>query len=146
MDVNSKYVEILNKMNEKIKSEEITDLELEVKIEKTNDEENIKSEFFEKTNYSEPIPIIGEKRKNQEISNLENKNKKIKEEFVLFTELYDEQIPGDKPENEKITEKFVVFEKLDNQQEVKQEIEEIEEIGLTVICIIYIFTSIGTGP
>ena len=33
-----------------------------------------------------PSQIIGEKRKNQEISNLENENKKIKQEFVVFEE------------------------------------------------------------
>ena len=139
MEVYSDQVEVLKKKDEKIKSEEITDLELEVKIEETNGEEKIKSEFFEERNYSEPIQIIGEKRKNREISNLKHKNKKLKEEFDLFEELDDKQALQDKQENEKIKAEFVVFEKLDNEHEFKQEPQEIEEISLTVI---YIFTSI----
>ena len=82
MDLNSDYAEILKKIDEDLDSDEkITDLGLEIKI-----EENIKIEIIEKTNNSEPHQIIGEKRKNNEISTLENEHKKIKEEFVVFEE------------------------------------------------------------
>ena len=55
---------------------------LELKIEKLDEEGFIKTEVFQDF---QPIQIIGEKRKNKEISNLENK--KIKEEFVVFEEI-----------------------------------------------------------
>jgi hypothetical protein len=54
--------------------EEVLDSEL--KIEKLDEEGFIKTEVFQDF---QPIQIIGEKRKNKEISNLENK--KIKEDF-----------------------------------------------------------------
>ena len=85
MDVNSDHIEIVQKIDEKVKSE-ITDLELEVKIEKTDETGKIKIEVFEEENNSEALQIIGEKRKSQERSDLENENKKIKEEFVIFEE------------------------------------------------------------
>jgi hypothetical protein len=137
MEGNSDKVKILKKMDE----QEITDLEVEVKKEKMDETRNIKTEVFEQTNYSEPLQIIGEKRKNQEILNLENK--KIKEEIVLFEELDDKQSRQDKPENRKIKEEFVVFRKLNDQQEIKQEPQEIEEINLKVIRIIYILPQLG---
>ena len=62
--------------------DEITDLELKIEI--SSETENIKSEVFEEKNNSEPLQVIGEKRKNDESSNLENK--KLKEEFVVFEE------------------------------------------------------------
>jgi protein tyrosine/serine phosphatase len=65
--------------------EEIPDLELVIKIEKVDDEKNIKTEFSEQKNNFKPLQIIGEKRKNQEISNLDDK--KIKEEVGVFEEL-----------------------------------------------------------
>ena len=128
MEVNSYQGEIIERTDEEVYSgEEMTDLEVEVKIEKTGAEGNIKSEVFEEKNYSEPIQIIGEKRKNQEISH--SQNKKIKEELVLFEELDDKQARQDKQENREIKEEFVVFEELDDQQEIKQEPQEIEEIN-----------------
>jgi hypothetical protein len=79
MDVNSDYVEILEKMDEQIKSyEKITDLELEVKLEKP-DEENIKTEVFDENKSSQLSINIGEKQNNQDRS---NENKKIKIEFA----------------------------------------------------------------
>ena len=82
MDFNSDHAEILEKIDEDLDSDEKkADLGLEIKI-----EENIKIEVIEKTNNSEPHQIIGEKRKNDEISTLENEHKKIKEEFVVFEE------------------------------------------------------------
>ena len=105
MEVNSDHVENFENMDEKIKfDDEITDLEHEVKIEKTDETGKIKAEFFEDANNSEPLQIIGEKRKNRERSNLEIENKKIKEEFV-------------------------VYEELDEKQELKPEPQEIEEIN-----------------
>ena len=74
MDLNSDQAEM---------SEKIIDLDLEIKIE---EKVNIKTEVIEETNNSERHQIIGEKRKNQERSNSENENKKIKEEFVVFEE------------------------------------------------------------
>ena len=99
--------ENFEKMDKEIKSdEEITDLELEIKIEKPDDKGNIKIEVFEETNNSEPHQIIGEKRHfNEEKSNLENK--KIKEEFVEFEEL------DYKKEPQKITD--ILFDDLNNQ-------------------------------
>ena len=81
MDVNSDFVGIFEKMDEKVKSdEEIIDLELEVKIEKPDATGNIKTEVFkEKRKFELPI-IIGEKRNNQE-----KLNKKIKIEFAENT-------------------------------------------------------------
>jgi hypothetical protein len=64
----------------------MTDFELEVKIEKRDEKGDIKTEVFEENN-SASFQIIGEKRKNTERSYLENENKKIKEEFVIFEEL-----------------------------------------------------------
>ena len=64
----------------------IRDLELEIKIEKLDQKGNVKTKIFEEKNIPEPHQIIGEKRKNQEISNFQNENKKIKEEFVVFEE------------------------------------------------------------
>ena len=88
MEVNPNQVEYFEKMDDEIKSEEeITDLELDVKIENL-EKGNIKTEFFEEKQYYESFQIIGEKRKNQEISNLENK--KIKEELIVFEELDDQ--------------------------------------------------------
>jgi hypothetical protein len=69
--------------------------ELEVKIENPDEVGNIKTEVFEEKNYFEPLQIIGEKRKNTESSNLENK--KIKEEFEL-EKLSDRQEPQDTKE------------------------------------------------
>jgi hypothetical protein len=80
MGINSDHVEILEIMDRELKSE-ITDLELEVKIEKLDEERNIKTVVFEETNNFEPLRIIREKRKNQEISNSEIESKKFKEEF-----------------------------------------------------------------
>jgi hypothetical protein len=93
MEVNSDHVELIERMDEEVYSgEEITDLELGVKIEQHDEIENIKTENFEEKNYSEiKIQIIGEKRKNHEEKNLEIEPKKIKEEFVVFEELDDEQ-------------------------------------------------------
>ena len=94
MEVNSDHVEIFESMNEKIKSDGvITDLELEVKIEETDETGKIKTKVFEETDYSELVQIIGEKRKSQERSNLENEDKKIKEEFVVYEELDNKQEP-----------------------------------------------------
>ena len=107
MNAQADTVEIFEKMDREIKSdEEITDLELEIKIENPHEKVNIKTEVFEETNNSEPIEIIGEKRHfNDEKSNLENK--KIKEEFVAFEELdYKEE-----PDN--ITE--ILLDDLNNQ-------------------------------
>ena len=85
MDLNSDYAEILKKIDEYLDSDEkITDLGLEIKTEIIEEGGNIKAEVFEETNNSEPLLITGEKRKNEDRSNL--KNKKIKEEFVVFVE------------------------------------------------------------
>ena len=91
MNVSSDDVEIFENNYEKIKSdEEITDLELEIKMEKLDEKGNIKTELFEES-VSGDLQIIGEKRKNEEISNLENK--KSKEEFVVFEEQDHKQEP-----------------------------------------------------
>jgi macrodomain Ter protein organizer (MatP/YcbG family) len=94
-------------MDKEIKSdEEITDLELEIKIEKSDEKVNIKTEVTEETINSKLIQIIGEKRHfNVEISNLENK--RIKEEFVVFEEF------DYKKEPQKITD--IIFDDLNNQ-------------------------------
>ena len=76
MDVHLENVDFIEK--EVYAFGDITDLDLEIKIEKLDEERNIKTEVFdEKNNISSQI--IGEKRKNEEISNLENK--KIKQEL-----------------------------------------------------------------
>jgi hypothetical protein len=79
MDVNSENVDFIEKLDKEVYAcGDITDLDLEIKIETLDGERNIKTEVLdEKTN-------IGEKRKNKEKSNLENK--KIKQEFVVFEE------------------------------------------------------------
>ena len=83
MDGNLDHLEIFEKMDEKVyPGEEITDLEIEVKIEKLDETANIKSEVCEETNNSEPLQIIGEKRKNQETSNLEDETKKLKKNLL----------------------------------------------------------------
>jgi hypothetical protein len=84
------YIEIVEKMDGEVKSE-ITDLELEVKIEKSDENEHMKTEVFEKKNNYERFQITGEKRKNQELSDLEIENKKIKEEYVEFEEIDNKQ-------------------------------------------------------
>ena len=76
MDVDSENVDFIEK--EVYACGDITDLDLEIKIEKMDEEKNIKTEVFEEKN-NISSQIIGEKRKNKEISNLENK--KIKQEF-----------------------------------------------------------------
>ena len=86
MDIDSDQVETVRKIEEVKSDEEITDLELNVKIEKSGEKGSIKTEVFEEKNYLEPLQIIGEKRKNQEKSNLENETKK-KEEYGLFEDL-----------------------------------------------------------
>jgi midasin (ATPase involved in ribosome maturation) len=87
MDVSSDHVKVVEKMYTEVKSdEELIDFELEVKQEKSDEKGNIKTEVFEKENYPEPFQIIGEKRKNQERSDLKNENKKVKEKFVVFEE------------------------------------------------------------
>ena len=82
---NVDFIENTNKENytDNPLKEEMTDLDLEVKIEKLDEEKNIKTEVFDETNIM-PSQFIGEKRKNKEKSNLENK--KIKQEFVVFEE------------------------------------------------------------
>ena len=69
---------------------DITDLDLEIKTEKFDEERNIKTEVFEEKN-TMSFQIIGEKRKNEEISNSNNANKKIKEEIVVFEEIDEPQ-------------------------------------------------------
>ena len=76
MEVTLDDVEISERMDEEVNSgEKITDLELEIKIEKI---ETIKTEIFKAKNKFESFEIIGDKRKNQETSNLEDENKKLK--------------------------------------------------------------------
>ena len=92
MNVNSAQIEKLEKMDEEFEpEEEITDLDLEVKIEESDENRYIKTEVSDEINNSEQI--IGEKRKNKEKPNLENENKRVKEEFVLFEEIDDKQEP-----------------------------------------------------
>ena len=94
MEGNSDHVENFENSDEKIKfDKEVTDLEFEVKIEKTDENGKIKTEFFEEATNSEPLQIIGEKRRNKERSNLEIENKKIKEEFVVCEELDEKKEP-----------------------------------------------------
>ena len=100
MEVYSDHVENFENISEKVKSDEkITDLDLEIKIEKPDIKENIKAEYFGEENNSESLQIIGEKRKNNQKSNLEVVNKKIKEEFVVFEELDNKKEPRDIEEN-----------------------------------------------
>ena len=113
MSVNSDQVDIFEKIEEVKCDEEITDLELDVKIEKSDEQGNIKTEVFEENNYSEPFQIIGKKRKNQERSNLENESKKIKEEFVVFEEFDDQQETLVKQEPQEIKE--IYLDDLNNQ-------------------------------
>ena len=90
MDVHLENVDFIEK--EVYAFGDITDLDLEIKTEKFDEERNIKTEVFdEKNNISSQI--IGEKRKNEEISNLEKENKKIKQEFVEFEEKDDNEKP-----------------------------------------------------
>ena len=99
MEVDSDDVRMFKKLYEEVKSdEELTDLELEVKIEKSDETENIKTEVFEEVNNLTPFQIIGEKRKNPERWNVENENKKIKEEFIVFEELDDNHRPQETEE------------------------------------------------
>ena len=100
MKVNSDQIEIFRKIEEVKCDEEITDLELDVKIENSDEQGNIKSEVFEEENQFEHIQTIfnhiqtiGQKRKIQEPSNLKNENKKIKEEFVVFEEIDEKEKP-----------------------------------------------------
>jgi hypothetical protein len=90
MDVKTENVDFIENTNKELK-EEITDLDLEVKIEKLNEEGYIKTEVFQEILFSKPIQIIGEKRKHKEMLNLENK--KIKEEFVVFEEIDEKEKP-----------------------------------------------------
>ena len=90
---NVDFIENTNKENytDNPLKEEMTDLDLEVKIEKLDKEGYIKTEVIQEIVFSKPIQIIGEKRKNEEMSNLENK--KIKEEFVVFEEIDEKEKP-----------------------------------------------------
>jgi hypothetical protein len=91
MEVNSDHFEIIEKTDEEVYSgEEISYPDVEVKTEPHDEIEIINTE---EVNNSEPFQFIGEKRKNQETSNSENENKKIKEEFVVFEELDYKQEP-----------------------------------------------------
>ena len=89
MDVYSENVDFIERRNKEV-YKDITDLDLEVKIEKLDKERNIKTEVFEENKFI-PFQIIEEKRKNKEISNLVNENKKIKQELVLFEEIDDKE-------------------------------------------------------
>ena len=99
MDIDSDQVETVRKIEEVKCDEEITDLELNVKIEKSGEKGSIKTEVFEEKNYLEPLQIIGEKRKHRERANLKNKSRKFKKEFVVLEELDDQQEPNQEPEN-----------------------------------------------
>ena len=84
MDVDSENVDIIEKVDKEVFDfGDITDLDLEIKVEKLDEVRNIKTEFLDEKN-NMPSQFIGEKRKNIEMSNLENK--KIKQEFVVFEE------------------------------------------------------------
>jgi hypothetical protein len=84
MDVNSENVDFIEKLDKEVYTcGDITDLDLEIKIEKLDEEKKVKNEVLEEKN-NMPSQIIGKKRKNKKISNLENK--KIKQEFVVFEE------------------------------------------------------------
>jgi hypothetical protein len=89
MDFNSELFKILEKSDKQMQNDE-TITNFEVIIDKTEENSDIKTEVFEENN-SEPLEIIGEKRKNTERSNLGNGNKKVKEEFVVFEEFDDKQ-------------------------------------------------------
>ena len=96
MDVKTENVDFIKNTNQEDYThhplkEEMTDLDLEVKIEKLDKEEYIKTEVVKEIVFSKPFQIIGEKRKNEEMSNLENK--KIKEEFVVFEEIDEKEKP-----------------------------------------------------
>ena len=100
MGVNSDHVIICEKKDQKIKSdEEIKYLEIEVKIEKLDEIENVKTEVFEETKNSERLQLSGEKRKNKEKYNLEFENKTIKKEFVVFEESDYKQEPQETEKN-----------------------------------------------
>ena len=114
MDSNSDHVENFKNIAEEVKTvKEVTDLGIEVKIENPDGEINFKTESSEEQNDSEPIQVIGEKWKNNEKSNLEIENKKIKEEFVVFEELDHKIELQDKPESQNIRE--INLDDLDNQ-------------------------------
>ena len=104
MSVNSDQVDIFEKIEEVKSDEEITDLELDVKIENSDEQGNIKTEVFEENKF-EHIQTIGKKRKNRERSNFENENKKIKEEFVVFEESDEQRFP--KQEIEEINPNYL---------------------------------------
>ena len=91
MNANSDPVEFLEKMDEEIKSYE----------------GNIKTEVEETNNYEPPQRIREKRHFNEKKSDLENQNKKIKEEFVVFEELDYKQQP------EEINE--IHFDDLNNQ-------------------------------
>jgi hypothetical protein len=96
MDVDSENVDFIEKVDKEVYAcGDITDLDLEIKMEKLDEERNIKTEVFDEKNIM-PSEIIGEKRKNKEILNLENENKKIKQEFVEFEEKNDNEKPQDR--------------------------------------------------
>ena len=100
MDLDSENVDFIEK--EVYACGDITDLDLEIKIEKMDEERNVKTEVFEEKN-NIPSQIIGKKRKNKEISNLENKNKKIKQEFEAkeeSQEIKEMQLEIDESQNE----------------------------------------------
>ena len=109
MGVNSDH--IFEKIEEVKCEEEITDLELENKIEKSDQKENVKTDISEEKNNPEPQQIIGEKRKNQETSNFQNGNKKTKEEFAVYEESYykQEEINQDTSNNQVIEMFIVIF-------------------------------------
>jgi ribosomal 30S subunit maturation factor RimM len=91
MDVDSENVDFIEKLDKEVYAcGGITDLDLQIKIEKLDEKRNIKTEVFDEKNIM-PSQIIREKRKNEEISNLENENKKIKQEFVEFEEKDDKE-------------------------------------------------------
>jgi hypothetical protein len=78
MDIDSENVDFIEK--EVYACGDITDLDLEIKIEKLDEERNIKNEVFDEKNIM-PSQFIGDKRKKKEKSNSENEKKKIKQEF-----------------------------------------------------------------
>jgi hypothetical protein len=83
MEVNSDHFEIIEKMGEEVYSgEESSYPDLEVKTEPHDEIEIINNEEIHN---SELLQFVGEKRKNEE--KLNSENKKIKEEFVVFEEL-----------------------------------------------------------
>ena len=115
MDVDSENVDFIEKLEKEVYAcGDITDLDLQIKIEKLDEERNVKDEVFEEKNIM-PFQIIGEKRKNKEILNLENK--KIKQEFVVFEEKIDNEEPQEIKEiqigidesNNQVIDKNVLF-------------------------------------